>query len=215
MSTTVQTIIEAGLARSVASDPGKLTTDAELIGVLNRKYQTYFGLIAFAASDRGLASTTVTLAGSPPSGVLPTDVIDIRRVESATGTRIPIIPADEKDRSWHLAPRVYRKGQALVSVAGASDPIAGDILTLYVDDAPTALAALTDTLDSRFPVQCHELLVLELALYSSTKDEGRNPNEMKALQEERTFHLAAFEKLVGSPSGALTSPHGRPAPEKV
>jgi hypothetical protein len=93
--------------------------------------------------------------------------------------------------------------------------VSGDVLTLYVDDAPATVTALSDTIDPRFPVQCHELLVLDLALYASAKDEGRNPSEYERLSKERDFHWSVFTALVASPSGATTSPHGRPAPEKA
>jgi hypothetical protein len=212
---TAQTLLDAGLNRSVSNDAGKLTTDTELLGVLSRKLSAYMALLSLGAADRGMTKTTVGIAGAPPFGSIPADAVDLRRVEGNAGEKVTIIPASEKDRSWHLAPCVYRVGQLLYSRALTGDPVTGDTLTLYYDDAPLAITALSDTIDARFPAQCHELLVLDLALYASAKDEGRNPSEYERLTKERDFHWQVFTALTGSASGALTSPHGRPAPEKA
>ena len=212
---TAQTILEAGINRSTSNDPGKLSMDSELLGLLNRKYQTYHAMLGLSAPDRALGTGVVAMAGSPPAGTLPTDMVDLRRVQTAAGVQVSVVPVDEKDRSWHLAPAVYRQGNTIVSLGRTGDPVAAASLTIYYVDAPGALSALGDTLDARFPVQCHELLVLDVALYLSAKDEGRNPSEYERLKSERDFHWQAFTALVASPSGALTSPHGRPASEKA
>lgn len=212
---SAQSLIDAGLARSVGNDSGKLTIDAELLGVLSRKLSAYMALLALGAADRGMSATSLTFAGTPAIAAIPANTVDIRRVEDAAGASVSVIPVDEKDRSWHLAPAVYRVGSSLYSRGLTGDPIAGDTVTAYVDDAPATITALADVIDARFPVQCHELLVLDLALYASAKDEGRNPSEYERLSKERDFHWTVFTALVGAASGATTSPHGRPSPEKA
>lgn len=206
--TTVQVLVEGAYSRSTANDPGKLATDGELVSVTNRIYQAYFALAAAAAPERFVSKTTITLAGSPPAAVLSTDIIDVRRVQNVAGAKVNVIPVEEIDRLWHLAPAVYRQGSSIVSRAATSDPIATDVLTVWQLDAPATLAALADVLDTRFPVRHLELIIVELAMYLSTKDTGRDPAEFAALKAYRDMNLEAFFRLSGLSMTALQSPHG-------
>src|SRR3954469_21270592 len=100
MTTSVQQIIEASYSRSTANDPGKLATDGELLGVANRIYQALFALAAAAAPERFLSKTTCALTGSPASGTLSADIIDIRRVHTPGGVKVNVIPVEELERGW-------------------------------------------------------------------------------------------------------------------
>lgn len=208
MATTVQQLVEGAYSRSTANDPGKLATDGELIGVANRLFQAYFALAAAASPERFVSKTTVTLAGSPPTATAPLEVIDIRRVESAAAVKINVIPLEEKDRGWHLAPAIFRQGSSIVSRAGSGDPVATDVLTLWVLDAPATLAALTDSIDARFPTRNVELIIVELAMYLSTKDADRDASEFTKLRDYRDMQREAFFQLSGLSTTALQTPHG-------
>lgn len=204
---TVQALLEAAYAGSTANDAGKLAKDAELIGVLNRRYQQLWALMAAHNGDAmAVSAALAALAGNPPSAVLPTDTIDILRVQTAAGARVNLIPIAEKDRAWHLAPAVYRQGASLVSRNGAGDPIATDVLTIYHCDAPVALAALATVLDSRFPVRWEQILITELQLYLAAKDEARRPEELKMLANDFDGQMALFN-AVYQVTGAAQSPH--------
>lgn len=208
MTTSVQQILEAAYSHSTANDPGKLATDLELIGELDRTYQRLYAELAIASGDNALSASALTLAGSPASATLPTDVIDVLRVEKATdGSKVYLIPASEKDRAWHLSPAVYRQGTTLVSRNRAGDPVSGQVLSAYVLDAPAALTTLSDTLDPRWPHRLDSLLVLDLALYLSDKDVDRNPQDYTALRTEYRDELAAFASLVGNSNSAKETPH--------
>jgi hypothetical protein len=207
MATTVQQIIESAIARSTANDPGKLTVDGELIPHLNRKYQSIFARMALVGGDNLLAKTTLTFAGSPPSVTLPTDIVDIVRFELSGGGRTYLIPVRDKDRTWVLAPAVYRQGNAVVSRAASGDAIAGDIWTLFYKDAPTTLSALATTLDVRYPVRYENALVVDLALYMAIKDENRAPDRVAALQREVDAENALVDALIGGSDSAQSTPH--------
>lgn len=209
--TTVQQLIEAGYGRSTANDPGKLAQDPELIAYLNRRYQLRFALLAAASGDNMLAKTALPLAGAPASAVLPADLIDLIRLENSAGAKVHIVPSDEKDRSWHLTPAVYRQGLSLVSLMRAGDPGIASVLTLFYLDAPAALGALGSVLDTRYPVRFENLLSNDLALYLSTKDEGRDEGEYKQLASEIEKDESAFNLLV---YGSATSKE-RPAPAQT
>lgn len=207
--TTMQQIVEAAYSRSTANDPGKLATDGELVAVANRIYHALFALAAAAAPERFTSKVALAaLAGAPAAAVLSTDIIDVRRVQTAAGAKVNVIPVEELDRGWHLAPCVYRQGGSLVSRGQAGDPVAGDILTVWQLDAPVDLTALASVVDARFPTRHIELIVVELAMYLATKDTGRDAAEFAALKQYRDMNMEAFFRLSGLSMTALQSPHG-------
>lgn len=209
MSTTMQQLVEAAYSRSSANDPGKLATDGELVAVANRIYHALFALAAAAAPERFVSKVNLAaLAGTPPAAVLSADVIDVRRVQTVAGTKVNIIPVEEVDRLWHLAPAMYRQGGSLVSRAGVGDPVATDVLTVWQLDAPADLTTLASVVDARFPTRHIELIVVELAMYLATKDEGRDAAEFAALKQYRDMNMEAFFRLSGLSMTALQSPHG-------
>lgn len=209
MTTTMQQIVEAAYSRSTANDPGKLATDGELVAVANRIYHALFALAAVAAPERFTSRVALApLAGNPASALLSTDVIDVRRVQTGAGARVNVIPVEEVDRGWHLAPCVYRQGGSLVSRGLTGDPVAGDVLTVVQLDAPTDLTTLASVVDTRFPTRHIELIIVELAMYLATKDTGRDAAEYAALKQFRDMQLEAFFRLSGLSMTALQSPHG-------
>jgi len=206
MPTSCQQIIEAAYSRSTANDPGKLATDLELIGRLDRTYQRMYAELAVASGDNCLSTTTLTLGGSPATATLPTDVIDVTRVEIA-GSKVYLIPAYEKDRAWHLAPAVYRQGTSIISRGKTGDPTAGTILTVFILDAPAALTSLASTLDVRWPHRFDSILIDDLALYLSDKDVDRNPADYANLRTDLSDSTTAFNALVSNSNSAKETPH--------
>jgi len=211
---TVQTIYEGAIARSTANDPGKLVTDGEAVGVLDRIFQCLYAIAAMGDPSRFLAKTNLA-ALSSLAATLPVDTIEIRRITSVSGSitagaKIRLIPAEEVDYTTiHLAPAVYRQGASIVSRGGAGDPANGDVLAVTHIDAPTTLSALGTTIDARFPARYHELLVLHLAIYMATKDVGaRQSAETQALITERKMYLEMFLQLCNLTPAALQTPHG-------
>lgn len=218
MPATAQQLIEASYSRSTANDPGKLATDGELLGALNRMYQLLYALKAVSAPEQHTVGVNLVLSASVAT--IPTDSIDIRRVEGVSGTvtagtKINVIPVEEKDRSWHLAPRMYRNGNSLISLAGSGDPGAADTIKVFHLDAPATLAALATALDARYPVRFEELLVVHLAIYLSTKDTNRDATEFAKLTAERKMMLEAFFNLCGLSMTALQTPHGAKVLQKL
>jgi hypothetical protein len=208
MPSTVQALIEAAYSRSTANDPGKLAIDLELIGRLDRTYQRMYAELAVASGDNNLTSTVLTFSGTPASAALPTDVIDVVRVEvTSTGAKGYLIPASEKDRAWHLAPAVYRQGSALISRGKAGDPVFGTQLTAYILDAPTALTSLASVLDPRWLHRYDSILIDDLALYLSDKDVNRNPADYQNLRTDLTDAMNAFNALVSNSNSAKETPH--------
>lgn len=194
---TVQDLYESAIASSTANDAGKLSTDTEILNHLNRTFQLRFAvwsqIVGGAASGTPLL---LTFSGTPATVTLPTDIIDVDRLEVG-GLKVRMFPVEEKDRSWHLPPGVYRQGLTLVSRGNAGDPIIGNILTAWIDDAPATLTALSSVIDVRFPVRFHKLLILDLALYLDTKDEGRDPAGHQKLLDEFNREEQMFGAVIG------------------
>jgi hypothetical protein len=201
--TLAQAWLEAAYNRSSANDAGKLAQDPELLDHLNRIYQRIYALFAKARPDEAGSLTTLALIGAPATGALPADLIALLSVRNALGNQVHVIPAREALRLWHMAPSVIRRGNALVSRAKTGDPVAGDVLTLEQLDAPASLATGATAIDARFPTRHHQVCVDALALYLSTKDDGRDAGEHAKLGAEFGQALAAFAAEYELPPSAL------------
>lgn len=202
---TWQQVVEGAYLRSSRNAPGKSASDTELLGMLGRAYAAYWRIMAEANPERFRSTLTVQLGGVPAVASIPTTVRDIAYAEDATGAEVTIIPREEALRSWHLAPAVYWIGSNLQARGQTGDPIAGAQLTLLVLLAPTAPAAVTDTIDARFPDEYLELLILEGAAYLALKDANRDPDEFKNLMTERQAARTQFVHANGGSETALAA----------
>lgn len=205
--TTVQTIVEGAYLRSTTFDAGKLALDAELVTHLNRVYQRVWPLIARARPDQYGAETTLTLTGTPASAMLPASILDLLEIQNDEGTIVNIIPVGDRQRRWNVAPCVYRVGTTLKSRASTGDPVGGNVLTLVYLDQPTALTALADTLDARWPVRHDQLLVDYLATYLAVKDGGMKDADRAALKSELQQDVTALVYEYGLAPTAMSWIH--------
>lgn len=208
MSTSAQVIIEAGYARSTTNDPGKLAVDGELLGRLNRMYQSLWALAARQRPESFTSTTSLVLGGAPPSATLPTDIVELQYIRNALSAKVHLIPVRELDRTWHITPSVYQQGLSLISRGQVGDPVAGDVLSVWLIAAATTLAALATNLDALFPVRHHEILVNDIALYLDAKDEGRDANAFARLVNDQKMKLAAFAAEYNLNVSALEFVHG-------
>ena len=205
--TLVSTIVSGAYLRSTTFDAGKLALDDELIEHLNRIYQRVWPLIARARPDQYGASATLAMSGVPASATLPASIIDLLGVLDADDTTVNVIPANDRQRTWNLAPCVYRVGVTLKSRNQSGDPVGGDTLTLSYLDQPTALTALTDETDARWPVRHDQLLVDYLATYLAVKDGGMKDGDRAALKSELQQDVTALAYEYGIAPSALNWLH--------
>lgn len=207
MTTTAQDIIEAGYSRSTANDPGKLATDAELLGRLGRTYQGLFGLAARQRPDEFATKQTIVLAGGDAHYNLPVDIIEVRRLRNSTPATVHLIPSAEIDRLWHVAPSMYRTGNTLYSRGKAGDPVAGDMLTAWLLLPGVSLTTLATVIDATFPTRHVEILINDLSLYLDAKDEDRDPAQFQKLAGDQAMKLAAFAQEFELDASALEFVH--------
>jgi len=207
MTTTAQMILEAAYARSTANDPGKLATDNELLGRLTRSYQGLWALAARQRPDEFATIQAIQFLGATVAFVLPTDLIEVRRLQNAGGATVHLIPAAEITRLWHIPPCVYRTGGTLYSRGKTGDPVAGDILTAWLLLAGAVLNTLSSVLDPAFPTRHVEILINDLALYLDAKDDGRDPEGFRKLAADQSMKLAAFAQEFNLDASALEFVH--------
>lgn len=210
MTTTVQTILEGAYNRASDNDPGKLAQDPELIVHLNRVYQQCWALVARARPDAFQSDIAAVCAGIPPVCAIPADTIAVIGVWTAIGLPVNVIATIDRARTWNVAPSVYRSGNSLVSRNQSGDPVAGDVLTLTVLDAPAVLATVAQTIDPRWPIRQVQLLVDCLATYLAVKDAGRDTADRAALQGEFAKDVAAFAAEFGLKPEAVQWLHEEP-----
>lgn len=207
MATTGQQLLEAGYARSTANDPGKLATDPELLGRLNRTYQSLFALAARQRPDEFATKQAIVLVGGDAHYNLAADYLEVRRLQNAAGAKVHLIPATEIERTWHVAPCMYQTGPVLYSRFKAGDPVAGDTLTAWFLLPGVTIAALGTTLDATFPTRHMEILSNDLALYLDAKDENRDPQQYQKLVADHAMKLAAFAQDFDLDASALEFVH--------
>jgi hypothetical protein len=201
--TLVSTILSGAYLRSTSFDPGKLALDDELIEHLNRVYQRVWPLLARARPDQFGASTTLAWSGTPAMCSLPASILDLLDTLDGDGATVNVIPVQDRQRRWVLAPAIYRQGMTLRSRGETGDPVAGDSLALSYLDQPAALTDLTDETDTRWPVRHDQLLVDFLAVYLATKDSGMKPDDRAGLLRELQQDVATLVNDFGIPPSAM------------
>ena len=192
MATTCKDIIEAAYARSSFNDPDKLATNAELIGVIDRRMKQLYSIVA--DHNPLYFGATQTVVGSSGTWARPADAELVFRIETQAGEEVHIVPFE--DRSAEMPPRVYEFGQKYYSVGQSGDPQPTDQLKFYYSKRHPSLdptkppSDAANTLDATWPEQFNDLVVLHVAKYLATKD-GR-PEEVALLTQEEQLLMAVF-----------------------
>lgn len=233
MATTCKDLIDAAYARSTFNDPDKLATDAELIGVIDRRHKQLYSMAAeynpvyFGKSENVQASSS--------AWTWPDQAELIFRVEVGTtannqtsGTLVRVVPIEDQEAD--IKPSVYQMGRSYYTTDSTElDPTAstGDDLLFYyskraydLDDtiAPDANTGNTVTsetdqgniIDSTWPEQFNDLIVLHIAKYLSIKD-GRAGEEIAALDAEEKALMADFARHLRHANYAQRARYGQRA----
>lgn len=216
MPTSAQLIVESGAARATSNDLGKVNSDGELLGRVNRFFLSLYALAARQRPNWFTSTATLALTGAPATlafaSATPalTDVIDITRVYGVSGTvpagvKIHLVDESEVYRSFQIAPCVFQRGLSLVSRGQAGDPVNTDVIGITVLDSPTPLTTLATNLDARFPARFHEILINDVALYLETKDDGPRVQSLMADQKAKMMAFANEYSLTASAIEAVFS----------
>jgi hypothetical protein len=216
MATTAKQIIEAAYARSTFNDPDKLATNSELIAVIDRRLKQLYSVASRA--NPAYFGTSANATGVASAYTRPTDAELVMRVEGvsgvvASGTEISIVPFE--DRNAEMAPVVYLFGSSYISPGGAGNPAATDTIKFYYSkrhpnlDPTLASDHATNTLDTSWPEQFNDLLVLHVAKYLATKD--NRTAEIQVLNGEEAALIEVFMRHLGHVNYGMKSRWGHRA----
>lgn len=176
MATTVMQILEAAYAKSTQNNPGTIATESvELLGVVQRVLDGCYAVAARVNPIMFAESAPITPAASawdrPPTAE------SIFLIEKSDGSTVAVVPYDDQgaESAW---PSIYEYGQKFFTAKDLTDPDdSTDVLTFYYARRPDILTLPADTLDSMWPEQFNELIVLHVANYLATKDIGTQGRE--------------------------------------
>lgn len=199
VTTTPNDILIGAYAKSTKNKPGTLATEAtELLQVVIRAMRGLYAAAARVNPYFFAESADVTISGGAWARPETAEsVVRLERVAATTGglgaagTRIIVVPFDDR-AAEPGKPAVYRFGQQYWSAGNSPDPTGGDI-KFYYAKRPTDPATVNSTLDAKWTEQFNELLMLEVALYLATKDEGARGNELQSLDRERMKWVELFK----------------------
>lgn len=204
-------IIEAAYSRSTFNDPGKIATDKELIGVIDRYMRRLYAEVAKANPDYFGDSLAVTGVGG--AWTRPATAEVITEVRNATGGEVNITPF--KDREAEVAPRIYRFGQTYRTVGLTGDPAVTDVLTFYFSkkhpnlNVDLAADNAANELDETFPEQFFDLPVIRVGRYLARKD-GRGDEEQSMIREEQELMEIFYLHLENQDAGMVSRFRQRP-----
>lgn len=209
MATTPNDIFTAAYAKSRKNNPGVTATPAELLNLFVRVYPLFWTIAArinpafFGKQDPVLFDGLTTM-GWPR----PTDAESIFRIEDSTGEEVIVVPFDERDADPYV-PAVYEWGQVFYSAGNSLDPDEESgvtELTFWYSKIPDAVVSATEELEALWPEHFNELLVLELAIVLSLKDD-RNA-EVGLLRQDRDAWLQRYIAFLEHATAAVVRSTG-------
>jgi len=195
---TVQNIIDGGLAWSTASDQDVLATDAQLIAVVDLAQKKYFSLANSINPAFFGKRDTVAAPGANTPWASPSDAEVIYRIEDASGERVRVVDINNQEAAY--GPAVYHVGQGFYSTGTDPNP-ASETLTFFFGKQPATVAAVDTSLDGLWHDGDDSILELEVAMHLAVKD-GRADDVamLSGLLEGRvnifTAKVAAFDASV-------------------
>lgn len=190
--TTPDDIFTAAYAKSRKNNPGVTATPAELLNLFIRVYPLFWTIGARVNPAFFGKQDPVTYLDTPGGWTRPDDAESIFRIEDSGGDEVIVVPFDERDAD-DLVPAVYEWGQVFYSAGNSLDPAeesGSTTLTFWYSKIPDEVAAADEELESLWPEHFNELLVLELAIVLSLK-EDRNA-EVGLLRQDRDAWLMRF-----------------------
>lgn len=185
VTTTIQDILNGAYGKSTKNQPGTIAAETtELLKVVNRIHR---GIYAFAARINPIFfAESASVAEASGTWVRPETAESIVRIENTSNVEVTIVPLDDRAAEPTLL-AVYEFGQKFFTAAGL---VPTGNLTFWYSKRPTTYTLLADILDSLWTEQFNEILILELAIYLSSKD-GRF-DEVQMFIPERDRWLGLF-----------------------
>jgi hypothetical protein len=190
-TTSVQDILDAAFATSTKNQPGTIATSGvELLEVVKRKLQ---GIYAFSARVNPLHfADTLDVVGAAGVWERPEAANAIIRIEDDAFVEVVVVPFDDR-LAAEPEPAVYEFGGNFTLSPGQTNPPADDdTLTFWFSKRPDDPDPfdLTGLLDPDWDDGYNDLLIFELAIYLSMKD--NRDTEVAMLKQERNTWAQVF-----------------------
>ncbi len=190
-TTIVQDILDAAFATSTKNQPGTIATSGvELLEVVKRKLQ---GIYAFAARVNPLHfADTLDVTGVAGVWERPEAANAIIRIEDASFVEVVVVPFDDR-LAAEPKPALYEfGGDFIVSPLQTNPPGDTDDLTFWFSKRPDDPDPfdLTGILDPDWDDGYNDLLIFEVAIYLSMKD--NRDTEVASLKAERNQWAQVF-----------------------
>ena len=127
---TVQNIIDGALGWSTLNDQDVLASDTELINLIDLLQKRYMSRGAALNPAYFAEKSTVTAPGSGNPWQAPADASIVFRVEKSDGSKVHVVPVDDRDAEY--APAIYHVGQAYYAVTATNPNPTSDSLIFYL-----------------------------------------------------------------------------------
>lgn len=183
---TVADILAAAVARSIRNKGQQLAGDTELLNAFNRSLS---GMFAVGARVNPIYYGVTADVAAGPGWPWPTDsnLIYFLQDKANAYAEVAVVPYDDVDAEPVL-PCVFQLGRVYWPAGLPNDPT-GE-LRFWYSRQPTVAATVGATIDTGWPSAFDELLVSEMAVYLSLKD--NRGDELVSLREERDRWLALY-----------------------
>jgi hypothetical protein len=220
VATTVAQLVTRATDKNVANRGASLVpADAVVLNLVDTFQQDLITRLANDNRIYGATSEVLTSSVSTGGSARAIDLADLtipalkvlKLVREEDGQEIAIV--DIRDTDAEYAPRATVAGTVVTEVYpdwDEGDPGAVDIRVHYIHGIALLDidGALTQTVG--IPDQFCDLLVLRLARYLATKDQGRDAGEVKQLDADYEARYQAFvsylDNLAGTQAAGLTPP---------
>jgi hypothetical protein len=183
---TVLEVLAGAYAKSTKNQPDDLATVAGAhIAVVNHRVRALFALTARVNPFFYAVNSAVAMVGN--RWARPAAAEAVFWIEM-NGNEVAVVPFNDREAEPNM-PSLYMLGGHYYAAGNPGDP-SNENLTFYYSDRSTALVAIGDSIDARFPDSVLELLEYEVATYLALKDD--RAGELSSLQGERDTWLRLY-----------------------
>lgn len=229
MSTTIETIIELGFAKSSAARPESFEVTDELIARVGQCLREVFQTLS--RENPYVLGTRASVAFDGAGWPRPADCLRVIFVQAnggtiatppiASGAEIAVVAYDDQG-FLSGQPSLTELGQAFVGTGQTMDPTNGSITIVYAR-APIIPAAAEDTLDPLIPSFFDDVFQTDIAAYLAYKEKRTEDEQLflgikNALigqlvdwATQQTYSVQARFPLVSPPLTNTTAGRSQPA----
>lgn len=183
MATTVRTLVEQALGLSLRNRRESIANETtELVQVVQKGLMEAFGDAAGIYPEYFGTKEAVPFSGVLGGWARPSRALVVYRIENPSLVEVVVV-GDTDRQAERFSPSVVERGRVFYPGETSGSPTAGDLSMFYArSPVQLSLGTLDQDIDSLFPDDFINLLVLALGVYMATKDQ--RADEVPALQTQ-------------------------------